>query len=243
MAPPRYGGISADVRTGPGHSLASRSSVCNQGNVVVREFKPGSIDFGIVKTWISQPISQPSSRIHRQSDLPERLIDWYSKRIVPAGAKKYVTLSYAWGNAMVEYDNVDSEGMLPEPTPGTVTDAIRATKRLGFRYLWVDKYCIDQKDGPGRLRQINHMDIIFKNSEVTIAAAAGLDVEFGLPGVGARPRKPQRSIHLHGASMMIVSTTKVLLDSICESNWNSRAWTFQEAHLSSKLLIFTEREL
>lgn len=223
--------------------LASRSSVCNQGNVIVREIKPNSIDFGIVKSWISQPISHRSSRINRQSDLPERLIDCYSKRIVVAGTQKYVTLSYAWGNAMIEYDSVDLEGMLPESMPATVTDAIHATKRLGFQYLWVDKYCIDQKDGPGRLRQINNMDIIFKNSEVTIVAAAGLDAEFGLPGVGTRPRTPQRCVRVHGANMMIVSTTKVLQDSICESNWNSRAWTYQEAHLSSKLLIFTEHEL
>lgn len=223
--------------------LASRSSVCNQGDIVVREIKPIGIDFNIVKTWVSQATARSQSRVHHQSDIPERLIDCYSRKIVAAGALKYVTLSYVWGNVMIDFDNVDSEGMLPEAMPATVIDAIHTTKQLGYRYLWVDKYCIDQKDGPGRLRQINNMDLIFKNSEVTIVAAAGLDAEFGLPGVSARPRKPQKCVHLQGANMMIVSATRVLQDSIRESKWNSRAWTYQEAHLASTLLVFTEHEL
>lgn len=223
--------------------LASRSSVCNQGNIVMRQIMPSSIDFNIVKTWISQAMSHSPSRVQHQSDLPERLIDCHTGKIVTAEGRPYVTLSYVWGNTMIDFDSVDLGGTLPASMPATVTDAIQATTKLGYRYLWVDKYCIDQKDGAGRLRQINNMDIIFKNSEVTIVAAAGVDANFGLPGVSTRPRKPQRCVALNGADMMIVSTTTVVQNSIRASKWNSRAWTYQEAHLSSKLLVFTENEL
>ncbi|KAK5062701.1 hypothetical protein LTR84_004775 [Exophiala bonariae] len=223
--------------------LASRSSVCNQGNIVMRKISSSTIDFNIVKAWISQAISHSQSRAHHQPGLPERLIDCHSNKVVAAGSQPYVTLSYVWGDTMIEFDSVDLGEVLPESIPVTVTDAINVTTKLGYRYLWVDKYCIDQKDGIGRLRQINNMDIIFKNSEVTIVAVAGMDANFGLPGVSTRPRKPQRRVALNGADMTIVSTTPVLQTSIRASKWNSRAWTYQEAHLSSKLLVFTETEL
>ncbi|KAH6647812.1 heterokaryon incompatibility [Truncatella angustata] len=56
-----------------------------------------------------------------------------------------------------------------------VRDAISATKSLGYRYLWVDKHCIDQSNETDIRRQISQMGNIYAQAEVTIIAAAGQD--------------------------------------------------------------------
>jgi len=50
-------------------------------------------------------------------------------RVVPATSDRYVTLSYVWGK--------DSSS---EEMPLVVRDSITVTKKLGYRYLWVDRY-------------------------------------------------------------------------------------------------------
>jgi hypothetical protein len=53
----------------------------------------------------------------------------------------YLTLSYCWGKHTAEATTRDKTLPLPR-LPPTIEDAILATKGLGFRYLWVDRYCI-----------------------------------------------------------------------------------------------------
>lgn len=72
-----------------------------------------------------------------------------------------------------------------------MSDALSVTKALGYRYLWVDKFCIDQTDENAKLEQIRHMDSVYECAELTIIAAAGADGSNGLPGVASRPRKQQ----------------------------------------------------
>jgi hypothetical protein len=156
----------------------------------------------------------------------------------------YVALSYVWGKPVRDYDDDPCSGdELPEALPATVEDAIIATQQLGYRYLWVDKYCINQADEQDKIQQIQNMDIIYKGSDVTIVAAAGHDAQFGLPGVGARPRVAQWQVRMGGIDIVVVSETAGIKEIIRKSTWNSRGWTYQEARLSCRLLIFTEHEL
>ncbi|KAK4100523.1 heterokaryon incompatibility, partial [Parathielavia hyrcaniae] len=60
-----------------------------------------------------------------------------------------------------------------------ISDAIQVTKALGYNYLWVDRYCIDQSDPQEMHSQINQMDLIYSMSEVTLVAAAGTDETAG----------------------------------------------------------------
>jgi hypothetical protein len=73
---------------------------------------------------------------------------------------------------------------LPKKLPRTIEDVITVTQKLDFRYLWVDRYCINQQREKGKAHQIGKMDEIYMNAELTIIAAAGSNPNYGLPSVG-----------------------------------------------------------
>jgi hypothetical protein len=90
-----------------------------------------------------------------------------------------------------EHPRVPPESSLPN----VVKDSIFATTQLGFRYRWVDKYCIDQSDATAQKEYINNMDLVYRGAELTIIAAAGEDERHGLPGIGVK-RIRQRTIKI-----------------------------------------------
>jgi hypothetical protein len=92
----------------------------------------------------------------------------------------YLALSYVWGNQKPSVVQIGEK--LPS-LPRTIQDAITATLKLGFRYLWVDMYCIKQDNLNHVGDQIRHMDLVYRRAQATIIAAAGENPDFGLPGV------------------------------------------------------------
>lgn len=152
-----------------------------------------------------------------------------------------MALSYVWAHN-------ESEGSSDGPQPGTfprgisktIHDAIDVTKGLGYRYLWIDRYCINQQDETQKRALIAKMDMIYRGADLTIVAAAGNDEHFGLPGVGTTKRKKQRVVELD--SCTIFSTGADPIFETQRSRWGSRGWTFQEGLLSQRRLIFTEHQ-
>ncbi|KAK4179784.1 hypothetical protein QBC36DRAFT_360562 [Triangularia setosa] len=76
-----------------------------------------------------------------------------------------------------------------------VEDAINVTLSLGCVYLWVDRYCVDQKPGPVKNEQPRHMNFVYHDAEVMIIGAAGEGASFGSPSVGQRLRKHQPAMN------------------------------------------------
>lgn len=175
------------------------------------------------------------------------LIDCTARIITDAQINSpYVALSYVWG----ESSNIDNKTEdscvgdrceLPQTLSSVITDAITVTQALGFRYLWVDALCINQDDADTKHDQIKQMNDIYENAELTIVAAAGVDATYGLPGVGQRARTPQNIVKLGG--VRIISTMKDPHLAIRSSRWASRGWTFQEAVLSRRRLVFTNEQM
>ncbi|KAL1599749.1 hypothetical protein SLS60_007553 [Paraconiothyrium brasiliense] len=168
------------------------------------------------------------------------VIDCETLRIVPAEAgMQWVALSYVWGQHQSQDNLGDTEpGVLPSDIPRTVRDTIEVTITLGYRYLWIDRYCINQEDAAKKHDLIAKMDIIYRGADLTIAAAAGHDENAGLPGVGTTTRKKQAIVELD--SCTILSTGPDPAFKTEQSRWRSRGWTFQEGLLSRRRLIFTE---
>ncbi|KAF0320021.1 C6 transcription factor [Colletotrichum asianum] len=90
----------------------------------------------------------------------------YMGELEPASSRqKYVALSYVWGPPSVESNEPETESLeCPNGTPLTdlptvISDAMSVAINMGFDYLWVDKYCIDQKDEAVRHGQISQMDL------------------------------------------------------------------------------------
>lgn len=157
---------------------------------------------------------------------------------------KYVALSYVWGiktpaKAAPE-TNFGPGSALPENVPAVINDAINVSLALGFQYLWVDKYCIDQKNLATKHKQIFHMDAVYRHASLTIIAAAGSDENTSLPGVSQDRVTKQTLIQTDEVTIL---STLPSVHQIVDSKWASRAWTFQEAILSRRRLVFTDDQL
>ena len=79
---------------------------------------------------------------------------------------------------------------------------------------------------------------------MTIAACAGSDSSFGLPGAGERWRKEQPCLKvpltIPNEDLTLASGLPSWQLAIRDSTWTTRGWTYQEIILSRRMLFFTE---
>lgn len=226
------------IRSQLGQSAIFRGSSIVSGCVTARHVAPVA-EFDCVNDWVSFcrenhvtscPQVKGKKRARRLSGF--RLVDCKTETIVEASVNwSFAALSYVWG----------APGSEPTSSwPRVVEDAIVVTKRLGLRYLWVDRYCIDQTNVQEKHEQIANMNIIYQQAQLTIIAAAGKDANHGLPGV-SRPRNscPRVSV----GELDLLTVPQDAHKSIRESAWWERGWTYQEGVLSRRKVIFTERQI
>ncbi|KAL6869417.1 hypothetical protein ACO1O0_000743 [Amphichorda felina] len=181
---------------------------------------------------------------------PVWLIDSADRRLVRAKTTdRYMALSYVWGPgggqnrrgstqadpALLVKANVDVyEDALPEDDlPRTVLDAMWVARKLGLRYLWVDKLCIVQDDRDEMDAHIHHMAHVFSNAYLTLVAAHG-DVNTGL--VPLNPRRPPPATLGRG----LASGTPNHEELVRQSKWRTRGWTLEEALYSRRRVYFFE---
>ncbi|KAK6844352.1 HET-domain-containing protein [Apiospora arundinis] len=148
--------------------------------------------------------------------------------------EKYFALSYVWGQVTVSRA---SGGHLPGVLPRTIEEALELTLALGYRYLWVDQFCVNQVDAAIKHDQIRSMGRVYGEADLTIVAACGDDACYGLPGVTSHPRKSS-SLLVNGCVISLYPPDPI--HTAKKSTWNTRGWTYQEAYLSRRILIIGE---
>ncbi|KAI0187500.1 HET-domain-containing protein [Astrocystis sublimbata] len=207
-----------------------------KGRLLAPRRVPNTFDPEIARSWLSkcrsfhQPTCVPIS-----IGFPESVIDCLTRTVaIGHPGIQYIALSYVWGlkaNALEQACMLSSTGdpshRLPDELPQTIEDAITITSMIGYRYIWIDMYCINQTDTADKQKQVAHMDVVYACADATIIVAAGDDCYSGIPGIGKTPRK-----------FRILSVGRELR----MSKWWTRAWTFQEGLLSHRRLVFTERQ-
>ncbi|KAF2248522.1 HET-domain-containing protein [Trematosphaeria pertusa] len=218
---------------------------------------PSKANIGSIKYWM-QLCDTHHENCHIPSHVPEnaqqiRLIDVRDYKIVPAFSEgkslPYVALSYVWGRTatgLLNRHNIAQcssfNGLKDVDIPPTISDAIEVVRLIGKRYLWVDTLCIVQDDDSDKQQQLPIMDRIYSCAELVIVAAAGQDARAGLPGVGSTERRvSQRTETINGTRF--ITTQPPFRQVLRRSVWDSRGWTFQEATLCKRLLVFTERQV
>lgn len=193
-----------------------------------------------------------------------RLIDTEEFRVrqvdMPA---RYACLSYVWGKgSQVQYTHATRSRLEANHglqagdglgLPQTIKDAIKVTREVGLRYLWVDALCILQDDPADKASIIAKMGPIYSGATLTIVATANTDPHQGLPGVVGnadtpstrRRRRRQAVARVQGGitlAAMLHDPRKEAPD-IEASAWSSRAWTFQERALSRRAVHFTDSQM
>lgn len=170
------------------------------------------------------------------------LIDCVTSTIVKGSlSDQFLALSYVWGSQYAQLESVSADSFRLPNAPSTVRDAIQAVLKLGRRYLWVDRYCINQQNESEKRTMIENMDLIYESSDATLVALYGDHDESGLPGVSMLPRDTQ-PIFDTGTGQLIYSFPAIT--SLIESSkWNTRGWTYQEARLSRRCLFFSHYQV
>ncbi|KAN0090565.1 Heterokaryon incompatibility protein (HET) domain containing protein [Hyaloscypha variabilis] len=181
---------------------------------------------------------------------PSWFIDTKQNCLVPARRDmSYITLSYVWGDAQqylttrAAIEQLRQPGALCNDALGitqTIKDAMKITTLLKEQYLWVDTLCIVQDDETTKRVALENMSSIYANSAVTIVAADGPDANYGLRGIWKASLRP-RNVVLRTFSLApnrTVITLRSFRDYEGPASWHGRAWTFQEAIFSRRLLVF-----
>ncbi|KAA8629266.1 hypothetical protein SMACR_06981 [Sordaria macrospora] len=221
-----------------------------------RKLDPDRFNFNLIGKWLKLCQSTHSQCEEVDADFIAGLlvIDCTTGWIIPLPPREndanrmasFVTLSYLWGTAgtvngpVVQSMNRNgvSGPALPSEIPLDISDAMRVVSQLGYRYLWVDRYCIPQDDEVAKQIQILNMGRIYSTSTLTIIAAAGEGPEYGLPGVSSRSRTPQLGVKISDEISLVLYEAP--MDTIANSKWNTRGWTYQEGLLSKRRLVFTD---
>lgn len=223
--------------------LADEQGKHQHQNILGNKINSHRVDYEMTKHWIQYcRVNHKGYCKHQPPTVAHSIpgfksIDCETRRVVEHTSRaEYVALSYVWGSA-----SHASTRSLPNPAARVIEDAITVTKQLGFRYLWVDRYCISQIDPLESREQIAKMDQIYAGAVVTIVAAAGEDPHYGLPGVSHTPRQTQPCAT--SGNFHLVSSLRAPRDIVKSSKWASRGWTFQEMKLSRRTLYFTDDQM
>ncbi|KAI6092749.1 HET-domain-containing protein [Hypoxylon rubiginosum] len=230
------------IRKG-GHAVLERTS---EQNKPLLEIPSDTFNSRQTLDWITE-CRRHGCNPSEQRIYDQYLVDCHDLAVVAAGeSPEYVALSYVWappGESKItynlRYDDDKKMLLLPEKLPLVVADAIIVTKSLGFRYLWIDKFCIGQNEEQPEMRhkQIMQMDAIYANSALTIIAAAGQDESYGLPGVSNRSRVATPAVKIGESNVYWFQNP---YGSIQKSKWNTRGWTYQEGLLARRRLVFLD---
>lgn len=191
--------------------------------------------------------------------LPTRILDLGDQEapdirlFVPneCAAAKYAALSYCWGRSnhfVLTSDTVKDlqNGLHISQLPQTLQDAVRVTREIGLRYLWIDALCIIQGQDREAITdwniEVSKMDTVYKNAFVTISAAAAPTASCGLfdgshcdlPFVSSWTASGLRKVALWARATWRNHDPGFHTEPV-----NSRAWTFQENMFSSRVLFYT----
>lgn len=178
---------------------------------------------------------------------PIRLVETSQE---PAATGWYIALSHRWGDLRREQrfctyaDNLSQrkERIEYNDLPANFQDAVRVTRALGVRYLWIDSLCIIQEDPKDWAAESGRMEDVFSHAYCTIAASSADSSLVGFLG----DRRPRDAIMLPtpgGAPLYLAEDIDDFRTDVENSVLSSRGWVLQERALSRRTIYFTSTQV
>lgn len=160
----------------------------------------------------------------------------------------YATLSYCWGTKPQFITTLDLMADLLRDMSKcnlsqTHLDAIRVTRGLGIRYLWIDALCIIQDSPADIMVDMPNMGNIYKNSIVTIAASEAQSAHSGFLGTLKYPPTAPLPFLLPDGSKETVWLSYHEAKPSTKGHLDTRGWTLQETLLSPRRITFGYSEV
>lgn len=185
--------------------------------------------------------------------LPTRLIDVrdpgrpFLKITSPSLRVKYIALSYAWGEGKRVVSTIANfeahQRCIPTETetlPNTFANAFHVTRQLGYRYIWVDAFCIKQDDAADLHSELPRMGDIYRYAEFTIFAEGSPNAAAGLFQVRDPYLYRPCTVDVMMSTQHGVVSEKLTLATICTAHnyLKARGWVLQEEIFTSRSLLF-----
>lgn len=192
--------------------------------------------------------------------LPTRLIDvgrgeaeairLVETRQELAVTDEYIALSHCWGaldraQRFCTYRNNIAQRkahIAYDELPQTFKDAVRVTRALGLRYLWIDSLCIVQEDPDDWAAEASRIEDVFSQAYCTIAASSAASSLEGFLG-HRRPRDAIRIPTSGGAPLYLAEYIDDFRTDVENSVLSSRGWVLQERALSKRTICFTSTQV
>ncbi|KAL6866438.1 hypothetical protein ACO1O0_002549 [Amphichorda felina] len=224
-------------------------------------------NFNIARSWLKEcRESHPNCSLGQTPELPTRVIDIgpldgseTPRVFLSEGMRaEYVTLSHCWGgkiSPLLTGDTLSSfQVALPYSTlPANFKDAIRITRELGCRYVWIDSLCIIQDSKGDWQQESKKMAPYYSNSTLTICALASSGSTTGIlnppRNTPWNPKPTKLRVLSDGNQEFNVEVQRMdqeeetlrVLD--MHSPLTARGWTLQESILSSRILFFGSQQI
>lgn len=158
----------------------------------------------------------------------------------PGERGRYLTLSHCWGSR-VKFVTTTSNLIHLQRTidfqslSQTFNDAIVITRRLGFRYLWIDALCIVQDSQQDWARESSQMARIYRRGTLMLSAVAAPNGEWGM----LRDRKVLRSHHFGSREQFLLQKQANTI----ARPLDVRAWAYQERIMAPRILHFGQQKI
>ncbi|KAH7065066.1 heterokaryon incompatibility protein-domain-containing protein [Macrophomina phaseolina] len=164
---------------------------------------------------------------------------------------RYVALTYCWGTRAFTTLTPESQasmvrGIDVAKIPQTIRDAIRITRLLGIRYLWVDSLCIFQGTSAQARRdwteQSQQMANVYKNATLTIGSDTAEDAYQGFEYADGSINESLALLPSTWSSLKTNNPMFIGPDGVQAGvpfpKLHTRGWTFQERLLSTRYFTF-----
>ena len=140
-------------------------------------------------------------------------------RFISDEVPPYVILSHTWGDGEVLFQDIERPRSHYQQLKGfsKIDKCCALARSDGWKYVWIDNCCIDQKSSAELSEAINSMYRWYWDAVVCYAYLADVSVSTG------STESPRKKLKLH------------------QSRWFTRGWTLQEL-LAPQLLIFYDRD-
>lgn len=211
-------------------------------------------ELATVKSWLDWCDNGHRSCVRKRRALPSRVLDVGEAagvvRLVDSEGiepEPYATLSYCWGGSQSIVTSTETigehmAGIEVAELPQTLQDAVKTTRALGLKYLWVDSLCIMQDSADDKEHEMARMQQVFQNSHVTIVAARARSCHEGFFHA-ERSRDPLVKLPVRTSgdqvgNMLLLPRKQPLVEQPAREPLHERAWALQEIVLSPRLLIY-----
>ncbi|KAF2126053.1 HET-domain-containing protein [Dothidotthia symphoricarpi CBS 119687] len=232
-----------------------------------------------MRSWLNRCLHKHLNCSSLQKDfLPTRLLDMQafkteqdiqlvdSQDVKIPGDAEYLTLSHCWGPPAKHSVKTEGRNLKARMTrisindlSNTFRDAVRITRELGHRYLWIDSLCIIQDDKEDWAREAALMADVYGNATCTLAALSSEDGTKGCNIISDIQRSTCCSFLDLEVEFDRYSRLRIFQDE--PANWVTeygetpdqeseeksplrfRAWTLQESALSRRIVYFAKTQL